>query len=83
MGTNPNNTNAAAYEMSENLLIIPISEENGISITLIVEQQFSGSNTGASRTVVPKEPIHFRVRFCFLFLRGCCYFYFYFKVSAR
>lgn len=67
MGTNPNNTNAAAYEMSENLLIIPISEENGISITLIAEQQFSGSNTGASRTVVPKEPIHFRYVsvFCF------------------
>ena len=40
----------------------PISGENGTGIAPIVEQWFSGSDMGSSRTVVSKEPIHFR--FC-------------------
>ena len=89
METNPNNTDAV-YEMSENLVTRPIREKNGNSTTPIVEQPFSGSSMGASRTVVPKEPIHFRYVsvFCFERLTATSRYYkvsyyLFIKVSAR
>ncbi len=46
--------NEVARDIAENLW----TDQWGIA--LIVERWFSGSDVGASQTVVPKESIHFR-----------------------